>query len=146
MNAPGPYSDVVMEHPLPDWLHTLDFPLDQKMGFEMHELTAEKVVGSIPVEGNTQPFGLLHGGASAVLVETLASMGAVMHGRPMKHVPVGVDLNVTHIRSARQGRVTGTATALHLGRRTAIYEVEIVDDAGRRTAIGRLTCHMLPES
>ncbi len=132
-----------MEHPLPDWLQTLDFPLDEKMGFEMHELTAEKVVGSIPVEGNTQPFGLLHGGASAVLLETLASMGAVMHGMPTKQAAVGVDLNITHIRSATQGRVTGTATAVHLGRRLAIYEVEIVDDGGRRTAIGRLTCQMI---
>ncbi len=132
-----------MEHPLPDWLQTLDFPLDKKMGFEMHELTAERVVGSIPVEGNTQPFGMLHGGASAVLLETLASMGAVVHGMPTNQAAVGVDLNITHIRSATQGRVTGTATALHLGRRTAIYEVEIVDDKGRRTAIGRLTCQMI---
>jgi len=132
-----------MEHPLPDWLHTLDFPLDKKMGFEMHELTAERVVGSIPVKGNTQPFGMLHGGASAVLLETLASMGAVMHGMPTNQAAVGVDLNITHLRSATQGRVTGTATALHLGRRTAIYAVEIVDDEGRRTAIGRLTCQMI---
>lgn len=113
------------------------------MGFEMHELTAEKVVGSIPVEGNTQPFGVLHGGASAVLLETLASMGALMHGQPENKVAVGVDLNITHIRSATRGRVTGTATALHLGRRTAIYQVEIVDDEGRRTAIGRLTCQLI---
>ncbi len=132
-----------MEHPLPDWLHTLDFPLDRKMGFEMHELTAERVVGSIPVEGNTQPFGVLHGGASAVLVETLGSMGAVVHGIPTNQVAVGVDLNITHIRSATEGRVTGTATAIHLGRRVAIYQVEIVDDNGRRTAIGRLTCQMI---
>ena len=132
-----------MEQPLPDWLRTLDFPLDQKMGFVMHELTATRVVGSIPVEGNTQPFGLLHGGASAVLVETLGSMGAVVHGWPDNRAAVGVDLNITHIRSAMQGRVTGTATALHLGRRTAMYEVEIVDDEGRRTAIGRLTCQMV---
>lgn len=132
-----------MEHPLPDWLHALDFPLDKKMGFEMHELTAERVVGSIPVEGNTQPFGILHGGASAVLLETLASMGAVMHGMAKNQAAVGVDLNITHLRSATKGRVTGTATALHLGRRTAIYAVEIVDDEGRRTAIGRLTCQMV---
>ena len=135
-----------MGHPLPDWLHDLDFPLDRKMGFVMHELTAEKVVGSIPVEGNTQPFGVLHGGASAVLLETLASMGAVVHGMPTNQGAVGVDLNITHIRSATQGRVTGTATALRLGRRVAIYEVEIVDDEGRRTAIGRLTCQMVDKS
>ncbi|RMB60270.1 PaaI family thioesterase [Tessaracoccus antarcticus] len=132
-----------MSTPLPDWLQDLEFPLDSKMGFVMHELTAERVVGSIPVEGNTQPFGILHGGASAVLLESLASMGAVAHGRPQGKVAVGVDLNITHIRSATRGRVTGVATALHLGRRTAIYEVEITDDEGRRTAIGRLTCQMI---
>lgn len=132
-----------MNHPLPDWLHNLDFPLDRKMGFEMHELTAERVVGSLPVEGNTQPFGVLHGGASAVLVETLASMGAIAHGYPQNKAAVGVDLNITHIRSARSGRVTGVATALHLGRRTAVYQVEITDDQGRRTAVGRLTCQMI---
>lgn len=137
-----------MNHPLPDWLQNLDFPLDKKMGFEMHELTAEKVVGSLPVEGNTQPFGILHGGASAVLVETLASLGAIAHGYPRNKLAVGVDLNITHLRSARSGRVTGVASALHLGRRTAIYQVEITDDEGRRTAVGRLTCQLVdaPES
>lgn len=133
-----------MKHPLPEWLHDLKFPLDDKLGFEMHELTAEKVVGSIPVEGNTQPYGLLHGGASAVLVETLASMGAIVHGHPDNKVAVGVDLNITHVRAARSGRVTGVATAIHLGGRTAVYQVEITDDRGRRTAIGRLTCQMIP--
>ena len=135
-----------MNHPLPSWLHDLEFPLDSKMGFEMHELTPQRVVGSIPVEGNTQPFGLLHGGASAVLLETLASMGAIVHGMPTNQIAVGVDLNITHIRPARAGRVTGTATALHLGRRTASYSVEIVDEEGHRTAIGRLTCQMIPKA
>ena len=112
------------------------------MGFVMHELTAERVVGSIPVDGNTQPFGLLHGGASAVLIETLGSMGATVHGHTDNKVAVGVDLNVTHVRSATRGRVTGVATALHLGRRTAIHQVEITDDEGRTTAVGRLTCQL----
>ena len=128
---------------LPEWLADLEFPLDAKMGFEMHELAPERVVGSIPVEGNTQPFGLLHGGASAVLLESLASMGAVAHGYPDR-IAVGVDLNITHIRSVRTGRVTGTATAVHLGTRMASYQVEIHDDAGRLVSTGRLTCHLLP--
>ncbi len=132
-----------MNHSLPDWLNDLTSPLDEKMGFVMHQLTAERVVGSIPVDGNTQPFGLLHGGASAVLVETLASMGAAVHGHGHDRMAVGVDLNITHIRSAKQGRVTGTATAVHLGRRSAIYQVELVDDEGRRTAMGRLTCQLV---
>lgn len=127
---------------LPSWLADQVSPLDNKLGLEITELSAERVVGSIPVEGNQQPFGLLHGGASGVLVETLASMGAMAHGWPDR-VGVGVDLNVTHLRSATQGRVTGTATAVHLGRTIVNYAVEIVDDKGRVTATGRLTCHMI---
>ena len=72
----------------------------------------------------------------------LASMGAMAHGYPGR-AGVGVDLNVTHLRSAREGRVTGTATALHLGRSVAAYQVEVVDDDGNVTAVGRLTCQMI---
>lgn len=127
----------------PDWLSDVHSPLDDRVGVVLTEVSAERVVGSMPVEGNQQPFGLLHGGASGLLVESLASMGAMAHGYPDR-VGVGVDLNVTHVRSARSGRVTGTATALHLGRTIATYRVDIVDDAGRLTATGRLTCHMIP--
>lgn len=127
---------------VPPWLADVTSPLDDKLGVEITELTPERVVGSMPVEGNQQPFGLLHGGASGVLVETLASMGAMAHGYPDR-VGVGVDLNVTHVRAARTGRVTGTATAIHLGRSIATYRVDIVDDEGRLTATGRLTCHMI---
>ncbi|MFT3887255.1 MAG: PaaI family thioesterase [Arachnia sp.] len=127
---------------VPAWAKDVLSPLDRKLGFVMTELSAERIVGSIPVEGNQQPFGLLHGGASGVLVETLASMGAMAHGYPDR-AGVGVDLNVTHVRAATTGRVTGTATAVHLGRSVATYQVEIVDDEGRTTAVGRLTCHMI---
>lgn len=132
-----------MNAELPEWLRQLEFPLDAKLGFEMHELTAERVVGSIPVEGNTQPFGLLHGGASAALIETLGSMGAVTHGYPEK-VAVGVDLNITHVRSARSGRVTGTATAVHLGGRVVVYQVEVRDGEDRLISTGRITCQLVP--
>ena len=127
---------------VPAWAKDVLSPLDRKLGFVMTELGPERVVGSIPVEGNQQPFGLLHGGATGVLVETLASMGAMAHGYPGR-AGVGVDLNVTHLRSAREGRVTGTATALHLGRSVAAYQVEVVDDEGNLTAVGRLTCQMI---
>ncbi|SDY34735.1 PaaI family thioesterase [Tessaracoccus flavus] len=126
---------------IPDWALAVASPLDTKMGLDLTELSAERVVGSIPVEGNQQPFGLLHGGASGVLVETLGSMGALAYGYPDR-AGVGVDLNVTHVRGVRSGRVTGTATAVHLGRTIVVYAVEIVDDEGRTTATGRLTCHM----
>ena len=127
---------------IPAWAESVVSPLDDKLGLTITELTAEKVVGSIPVEGNQQPFGLLHGGASGVLVETLASMGAMAHGHPGR-AGVGVDLNVTHVRAAKKGRVTGTATAVHLGRTVVVYAVDIVDDEGRTTATGRLTCQMI---
>ncbi len=127
---------------VPAWAQDILSPLDRKLGLVMTELSPERVVGSIPVDGNQQPFGLLHGGASGVLVETLASMGAMAHGYPGR-AGVGVDLNVTHVRAVRAGRVTGTATAIHLGRSVATYQVEIVDDQGNVSAVGRLTCHMI---
>ncbi|HMR50310.1 MAG TPA: PaaI family thioesterase [Arachnia sp.] len=132
---------------LPDWALPLVSPLDQKMGITLTELTPERVCGTMPVDGNQQPFGLLHGGANGVLIESLASMGAYAHGRPQGRAGVGVDLTVTHVRSARDGVVSGVATALHLGGRLAVYEVKITDERGRLTATGRLTCQMidLPE-
>lgn len=83
--------------------------LGSRMGVEIVEATAERVVGTMPVEGNTQPYGLLHGGASAVLAETIGSIGAMLHGGPGK-IAVGVDLNCTHHRGLRSGKVTGVAT------------------------------------
>jgi 1,4-dihydroxy-2-naphthoyl-CoA hydrolase len=116
--------------------------LDTKMGLELLELSAERVVGRMPVEGNTQPFGLWHGGASCVLAETLASLGSYAHGHPDR-VGVGVDLNATHHRPVRSGWVTGTATALRLGRTVVSYEVVLVDDAGERLCTARVTCHLV---
>ena len=120
-------------------------PLDDKMGLELLELTAERVVGRMPVEGNTQPFGLWHGGASCVLAETLASLGSYAHGRPNR-IGVGVDLNATHHRPATSGWVTGTATALRLGRTVVTYEVVLVDDADRRICTARVTCQLVEGS
>ena len=116
--------------------------LNEKMGIELVELSADRVVATMPVEGNTQPYGLLHGGASVVLAESLGSMGAAVHGFPDR-VPVGVDINATHHRSATSGTVTGTATAVHLGRTSACYEVVITDEAGRRLCTSRITCALV---
>jgi uncharacterized protein (TIGR00369 family) len=112
------------------------------MGLEVLELTAERVVGRMPVAGNTQPLGLWHGGASCVLVETLGSIGAAAHAQPDR-VAVGVDLNATHHRAVRSGWVTGTATAIRLGRSVASYEVVLVDDADQRVCTARLTCQIV---
>ncbi|MEP7035846.1 MAG: hotdog fold thioesterase [Actinomycetota bacterium] len=113
--------------------------LGEKMGIELLEATPERVVARMPVTGNTQPFGLLHGGASLVLAETLGSIGAVLHAGEGR-IAVGVDINATHHRAIRDGFVTGTATALSLGRTLAAYEVVITDDEGNRVCTSRITC------
>jgi 1,4-dihydroxy-2-naphthoyl-CoA hydrolase len=127
---------------VPSWYAGMTSALDAKMGLEVLELTPERVVGRMPVEGNTQPMGLWHGGASCVLVETLGSIGAAAHAQPDK-VAVGVDLNATHHRPVRSGWVTGTATAIRLGRSVASYEVVLTDDDGRRVCTARLTCQLV---
>jgi uncharacterized protein (TIGR00369 family) len=113
------------------------------MGIELVEVSAERVVGTMPVKGNTQPYGLLHGGASVVLAETLGSVGSSVHGYPDR-LAVGVDINATHHRSAREGVVTGVATAVHLGRSSTCYEVVITDEEDRRVCTARITCTLLP--
>lgn len=117
--------------------------LNEKMGIEVLEVSAERVVATMPVEGNTQPYGLLHGGASVVLAETLGSIGSGIHGYPDR-APVGVDINATHHRAATGGTVTGTATAVHLGRTSACYEIVIADEAGKRICTSRITCALMP--
>jgi uncharacterized protein (TIGR00369 family) len=113
--------------------------LGTRMGVEITEASADRVVGTMPVEGNTQPYGLLHGGASAVLAETLGSVGAMLHAGSSK-IALGIDLNCTHHRGASSGLVTGVATPLHRGRSTASYEIAISDEAGKRVCTARLTC------
>ncbi|MFJ1645144.1 PaaI family thioesterase [Streptomyces sp. NPDC088258] len=113
--------------------------LGTRMGVRIVEASPERVVGTMPVEGNTQPYGLLHGGASAVLAETLGSVGAMLHGGTTR-LAVGVDLNCTHHRGARSGSVTGVATPVHRGRSTATYEIVITDEQDKRICTARLTC------
>ncbi|MEU0516366.1 hotdog fold thioesterase [Streptosporangium sp. NPDC006007] len=109
------------------------------MGIEITEATAERVVGRMPVEGNTQPYGLLHGGASCVLAETLGSTGAAIHAGSGRKA-VGIEINATHHRSATSGYVTGVAVRVHGGRTIATYEIEITDERGSRVCTSRLTC------
>ena len=117
--------------------------LNERMGIEFLEASPERVVARMPVEGNTQPYGLLHGGASVVLAETVGSIGAAMHAGD-KGIAVGLDINATHHRAARHGHVTATATALSLGRTLASYDVVILDDDGRRVCTSRITCMVRP--
>jgi 1,4-dihydroxy-2-naphthoyl-CoA hydrolase len=111
----------------------------QRMGIEIIEASAERVVGTMPVAGNTQPYGLLHGGASCVLAESLGSVGAALHAGA-NNFTVGIEINATHHRAARSGRVTGVATKVHAGQTLATYDIVISDDRGRRICTARLTC------
>jgi len=113
-------------------------PLAQKMGFEFLELSAERSVATMPVEGNTQVIGLLHGGAHVVLAETLGSVSSAIHAGPGR-IAVGIEINATHSRSITAGIVTGTCIALSLGRTLATHEIVMRDEQGRRLSTVRMT-------
>ncbi|VTR75495.1 PaaI family thioesterase [Cellulomonas hominis] len=116
--------------------------LMERMGIELLEVGPDRAVGTMPVAGNVQPYGLLHGGASAVLAETLGSYAANAHAGPGRQA-VGIELSCTHHRSATDGVVTGTATAVHLGGKVATYDVVVEDPRGRRICSARLTCMLI---
>lgn len=120
-------------------------PLHDKLGIRILSASPERVVGTMPVEGHTQPFGVLHGGASCLLAEGLGSIGAWLHAQP-DGIALGIDLNATHHRSARSGLVTGVASAISLGRTVASYEIVITDDRDRRLCTARLTCLIRPHA
>ncbi len=113
--------------------------LMERMGIVFVEVGPDRLVATMPVEGNIQPYGLLHGGASVVLAETLGSFGAVLHAGPDR-VAVGIEVNATHHRAARSGVVTGTATPLHLGSTMASWQVQVTDEQGRPICTSRITC------
>ena len=119
--------------------------LDKKMGIEIIEASPNRLVGTMPVEGNTQPIGLLHGGANVVLAESLGSIGTQLHAGPTRKI-VGVDINATHHKSATNGIVTGVATAITLGKTLCSYQVEITNEKGERTCTARITCLILNNS
>ena len=112
--------------------------LAEKMGLHFTEFSIERCVATMPVEGNTQPVGLLHGGAYVVLGESLGSMAANLHAGADR-LAVGIDINATHTRSATSGVVTGVCTPVHLGRSVAVHEIAVSDDQGRRLSTIRIT-------
>ena len=120
-------------------LDTMNAEMLGRMGITITEATPERLVATMPVEGNTQPYGLLHGGASVVLAETLGSLGGQLYAGPDR-IAVGVDINATHHRAARSGTVTGTATVLSAGRTLVSYDVVVTDESGRRLCTARITC------
>jgi 1,4-dihydroxy-2-naphthoyl-CoA hydrolase len=102
------------------------------------ELQPDRVVARIPVAGNTQPYGILHGGATAALCETVASLGTALSVGLDKRV-VGIELNINHIRAVSVGFVTATGVPLHVGKTTAVWDMKVHDDEGRLVAVSRLT-------
>ena len=118
--------------------------LDSKMGIEIIEASPQRLVGTMPVIGNRQPMGLLHGGANVVLAESLGSVGSLIHAGAGRKV-VGIDINATHHKSATAGIVTGVATAISLGKTMCSYEIVITNEKGERTCTARITCFILAE-
>ncbi|QOD92589.1 MULTISPECIES: hotdog fold thioesterase [Microcella] len=112
--------------------------LAQKMEIDFVELSAEHSIARMPVAGNTQVIGLLHGGAHVVLGESLGSISSAIHAGPGRYA-VGIEINATHSRSVTEGMVTGTCTALVLGRTLCTHEIVITDDEGRRLSTVRIT-------
>lgn len=114
--------------------------LHRRMGIQITDSNRDRLVGTMPVEGNQQPFGLLHGGASAVLAETLGTAAATLHARDLDRIALGVELSCSHHRGATEGVVTGVATPLHLGTTLSTFEIVITDGLGRRVCTARLSC------
>jgi len=113
--------------------------LDERLGIVVTAQSTDGVSASMPVAGNTQSLGRLHGGATAALAEAVGSWAAMIHASTFGKVCVGVDLNITHHRGARDGRIHAVATPAHRGRRIATYEVRVTDDEGRLVATARIT-------
>ena len=136
------------------WKQTIDLErinawnrntLVEHLGMRVTEVGDEHVRGTMPVDERTkQPFGLLHGGASVALAESLGSLAANLVLDVDKEMAVGLDINANHVRAATSGTVTGTARALHLGRSTQVWEIRIVDDGDQLVCISRLTMAVVP--
>ena len=118
--------------------------LADKMGIELLELSAERAVATMPVEGNTQPIGLLHGGAHVVLAESLGSFAANVHAHPWGYA-VGIELNATHHSSITEGVVTGTCVAIKLGKTLTSHEISMTDETGRLLSTVRITNYLRPK-
>jgi 1,4-dihydroxy-2-naphthoyl-CoA hydrolase len=130
--------------PPPSWAPAgASSPLDDKLGIEIVDFNPDRLVATMPVEGNQQPFGLLHGGATCALVETIGSWAAIL-GAGEGRKAVGIELNATYVKAATSGIVTAVCTPVRRGRTLATFLIQVTDDQGRPTASARLTCMILP--
>ncbi|THF88687.1 hotdog fold thioesterase [Deinococcus sp. KSM4-11] len=128
----------------PRMLSTTDTLIDH-LGIQMLEVSGTRVVATMPVEARThQPMGLLHGGASVALAETVASLGAHLSVADQGLTAVGLEINANHLRGVRSGLVTATATAIHQGRSTQVWQIDIVDGQGRAVCTSRCTLAIIP--
>ncbi len=119
--------------------------LMETLGIRITAVGDDWLAGSMPVDRRThQPYGLLHGGASVALAETLGSTAAMLTLDPGKELAVGLDINANHVRGVREGTVTGTAKALHIGRTTQVWEIRIENEEGALVCISRLTMAVIP--
>ena len=129
-----------MTTPPPDWIPADKLsPLDDKLGIRITDYNPDRMVATMPVAGNEQPFGLLHGGASCALMETIGSWAGALHAGPDKQV-VGIELNASYLRGTTSGVVTAVCTPVRRGRTLSTFLIQITDEEGRPTATGRLTC------
>jgi 1,4-dihydroxy-2-naphthoyl-CoA hydrolase len=129
-----------------EWWRALgDKNLPSTLGIEIIELNDDRVVATMPVDHRThQPFGILHGGASVALAETVASLGATGRIDRNAFVAVGQEINANHLRPKSEGIVTATATPVHVGRSSQVWSISIVDEAGRLICISRCTLAVVP--
>ncbi|MFC5742648.1 hotdog fold thioesterase [Dyella tabacisoli] len=117
----------------------------ETLGIRMTEVGENWLRGTMPVDHRThQPYGLLHGGASVALAETLGSTAAMLTLDPEKEIAVGLEINANHVRGVRSGIVTGTAQALHIGRSTQVWEIRIENEAGELVCVSRITMAVVP--
>jgi uncharacterized protein (TIGR00369 family) len=128
------------------WLNALDTRgLQDVLGISLTQLDPARVVATMPVDYRTrQPFGLLHGGASVALAETVASLGAFANIDATTHAAVGIEINANHLRSKRDGIVTATATPIHIGRSSHVWSIEITDESGKPVCVSRCTLAIVP--
>lgn len=130
--------------PPPSWIPTDSFsPLDDKLGIRIVDFDPDRLVATMPVKGNEQPFGLLHGGATCSLMETIGSWAAMLGAGPDRQA-VGIELNASYVKAATGGTVTAVCTPVRRGRTLATFLIQVTDEAGQLTASGRLTCMILP--
>ena len=148
-----PVRHLLVSRPMPDNARLLEQlranatrNLADAIGIKLVELSRDRVVATMPVDERTrQPFGILHGGASVALAETVASLAGTMNVDLERNYVVGVEINANHIRAKRDGVVTATATPEHVGRKTQVWSIRITDEAGKLVCVSRCTLAVVPK-